>query len=83
MPVVPGKFDAVMMPIREPAASRRAPPDGLRSRKPAAPPKLAKSAIATLAGAITRYCAATVLEPLARAIRMRIVTGLARVRQRS
>ena len=31
MPAVPGKLDAVMMPIREPAASRRAPPLGLRS----------------------------------------------------
>ena len=55
-----------MMPMREPAASRRAPPDGLRSTKFAAPPKLAQSAIAMLAGAMTRYCDWTVLEPLAR-----------------
>ncbi len=75
MPVVPGKFDAVMMPMREPAASRRAPLAGLRSRNVEAPPKFAQSAIATLAGAITRYCAVTVLEPLTRAIRMRMVTA--------
>ena len=33
VPAVPGKFDCVMMPIREPAASRRGPSAGLRSMK--------------------------------------------------
>ena len=55
-----------MMPMREPAASRRAPLDGFRSRKSGAPPKFAQSAIAMLAGAMTRYCAVTVLDALTR-----------------
>ena len=66
MPVVPGKLPPAMTPIREPAASRRAPLVGLRSLKVAAPGKLTQSAEARLAGATTRYCAATVLEPSVR-----------------
>lgn len=68
----PGKLPALMMPIREPSASRRAPPAGLSCNppepvhEPFVPGKSTQSAFAMFAGATTWYCPTTEFAPAVR-----------------
>ena len=69
VPAVPGKLPAAIMPMREPGASRRVWPVGLSQAagtSAGVPGKSTQSALAMLAGAMTWYCAWTLLAPAAR-----------------